>query len=207
MPADACLVTAGARRENFGGDLASLAMLFDQHVDVPRRRTARLLYLWKDVFFFQLLLVIVLAERLHQGGRALQRRKVDLAAPAQPPGTGAIDENRTADDAVLAHQIFDSADIAFLFGATSCGQKQCTRARCAQQHQAPVCFDPEHRTFHLFAPRPEWAGVQYKPAARCRVRTVRWTRRTARAARSLEVVRGGPMIHQGQAERSPCRER
>ncbi len=108
-----------AWREQPVGDGAAALVLLQQHVDIGRGRPPGAPHFREKIGLLQLALVIVLAELAQQLRGALQRRHVRRVAGAQPGGRCAIDQDRAPDDAVLAHQVLDRADLLVLLVAAA----------------------------------------------------------------------------------------
>nr|WP_253203948.1 hypothetical protein [Methylosinus sp. KRF6] len=106
--------------------LSSPLVLRNENIHVGRRRAARLFDCRENMRLFEFFLVIVFAERSKHRRRAAEQLGIEFARlGAQFRGRDAIDEDRAADDAVLAHQVFDRANFLLLFFLARFGLSGC----------------------------------------------------------------------------------
>jgi hypothetical protein len=87
----------------------------DQHVDIGGGGAAGLLHRREDVSLLELFFVVVLAEGAEQSRGVEKRPRLDTRGiGAQLCRAFAVDKERPPEHAVLAHQVFDGADLLSL---------------------------------------------------------------------------------------------
>src|SRR5208337_2734896 len=108
----------------------------DKNIDIGHRRPAGLLDRREDVRLFELFLMIVLAKIAEQQRRAAEYVRINVGRfRSQLHGGFPIDEDGTTNDAMLAHQVFDRADLLFAVFV-------CFSAARTTRELAPVSTSP-----------------------------------------------------------------
>jgi hypothetical protein len=131
-------------RQQISRDLPSACVLRKQNVHQFRRLSGALLHYGEDMLLFQHLLVIVLAEVAKQHTRAIERAGIQRRSvvPDLRDAFG-VHEQRTAQHAMLAHQVFGGSDL-WLFGFGS-RHKDARRNQsrssdgCSRRNQLAAC--------------------------------------------------------------------
>ena len=94
------------------GDLAPTLMLRHENIRILRRSALHLFYDRKDMLLFQHLLVVVLAKSSEKGSGFMQRGGIELGGVlAQPRHNFVIDQQRSAQDPVFAHEVLGRCDL------------------------------------------------------------------------------------------------